>query len=74
MKIGIASDHRGYNLKEQLKAELMKRNFEVVDYGTNNDKSTDKPSICQFEAKNGRIINKFIPYIQIFYQKSSAKF
>lgn len=43
MKIGIASDHRGYNLKEQLKAELMKRNFEVVDYGTNNDKSTDYP-------------------------------
>ena len=41
MKIGIASDHNGFNLKEQLKAELMKRNFEVTDYGTNSDKSTD---------------------------------
>lgn len=43
MKIGIASDHNGFNLKEQLKAELMKRNFEVTDYGTNSDKSTDYP-------------------------------
>ena len=43
MRIGIASDHRGFNLKEQLKAELMKRNFDVTDYGTNSDKSTDYP-------------------------------
>ena len=43
MKIGIASDHNGFNLKEQLKTELMKRNFEVTDYGTNSDKSTDYP-------------------------------
>ena len=33
MKIGFASDHRGYKLKEQLKEELLKRNYEVVDYG-----------------------------------------
>ena len=39
MKIGIASDHRGYKLKEQLKNELAKRNFEVEDYGTNNENS-----------------------------------
>ena len=43
MRIGFASDHRGFNLKEQLKAELTKRNFEVMDYGTNSDKSTDYP-------------------------------
>ncbi len=43
MRIGIASDHRGFNLKEQLKTELMKRNFDVTDYGTNSDKSTDYP-------------------------------
>ena len=29
MKIGFASDHRGYKLKEQLKEELLKRNYEV---------------------------------------------
>ena len=28
MKIGFASDHRGYKLKEQLKEELLKRNYD----------------------------------------------
>lgn len=43
MKIGFASDHRGFNLKGQLIAELTKRNFDVTDFGTNSDKSTDYP-------------------------------
>ena len=43
MKIGFASDHRGYKLKEQLKEELLKRNYEVVDYGTDSEESTDYP-------------------------------
>ena len=42
MKIGIASDHRGYPLKEQIKRELLKE-YEVVDYGTNSTESTDYP-------------------------------
>ncbi len=43
MKIGLASDHRGYKLKEYLKKELEKNNYEVVDFGTNSEESTDYP-------------------------------
>ena len=43
MKIGLASDHRGYKLKEYLKEELTKLNYEVVDFGTNSEISTDYP-------------------------------
>ena len=41
MKIGIASDHRGYDLKEYLKKALT--NYEIVDYGTNSTDSVDYP-------------------------------
>ena len=41
MKIGIASDHRGYKAKEMLKEYLSE--YDVVDYGTNSDESTDFP-------------------------------
>ena len=40
MKIGIASDHRGYKLKEALKENL---DYEFIDYGTDNEESTDYP-------------------------------
>ena len=41
MKIGIASDHRGYKAKEMLKEYLS--DYEIVDYGTDSDESTDFP-------------------------------
>jgi len=34
MKIGIASDHAGYDQKERIKKYL--KNYEVVDFGTDN--------------------------------------
>ena len=40
MKIGIASDHRGYQLKQKLLNEL---NYEIIDYGTISEESTDYP-------------------------------
>lgn len=43
MKIAIASDHRGYKLKEYLKKELTKLNYEIIDFGTNSEESTDYP-------------------------------
>lgn len=43
MKIGIASDHRGYKLKEYLKEVLTNKNYEIVDFGTNSKESTDYP-------------------------------
>ena len=41
MKIGIACDHRGYELKEFLKNNLER--YEVVDYGTDSTESVDYP-------------------------------
>lgn len=43
MKIGIASDHQGYKLKNKLINYLKKQNIEIIDYGTNNEESTDYP-------------------------------
>lgn len=42
MKIGIASDHRGYNLKEQIIEKLIEE-YEIIDCGTNSPESTDYP-------------------------------
>lgn len=43
MKIGIASDHAGYDTKELIKNYLKENNYEVIDYGTFNKESTDYP-------------------------------
>ena len=56
--IGIASDHRGYRLKQKLTKYLSKKGYAVVDYGTDSTKSTDYP-IYGFKLgeaiKNGTI-------------------
>jgi len=41
MKIGIASDHRGFKLKEKLKKYFVKKNIEFIDYGTDSGVSVD---------------------------------
>lgn len=41
MKIGIASDHRGYKLKKEIINNL--KEFEFIDYGTTSDESVDYP-------------------------------
>ena len=43
MKIGLASDHRGYPLKELIKKELEKKEYEIIDYGTDTRESVDYP-------------------------------
>ena len=42
MIIAIASDHRGYKLKEELVDELEKK-YKVLDLGTNSEESVDFP-------------------------------
>ena len=42
MKIIIASDHRGYRLKEEIKKDLGTK-YEFIDLGTNSEKSVDYP-------------------------------
>lgn len=41
MKIGIASDHRGFKLKEKTKKYLLKKKIEFIDYGTDSEISVD---------------------------------
>lgn len=43
MKIGIASDHRGYKLKAKIVAYLQKKGVEVDDVGTFSTESVDYP-------------------------------
>jgi len=40
-RIPIASDHAGFELKEQLRAALARRGFDVEDLGPASDASTD---------------------------------
>lgn len=43
MKIGLSADHGGFNLKNSIKEHLVKNGYQVVDYGTNDEKSVDYP-------------------------------
>ena len=54
MKIGFASDHRGYKLKEELIKYFKDNNYEIVDYGTNSEESTDYPDYGFILGKNVR--------------------
>ena len=41
MKIGIANDHRGVNLKKKIMNYLHEKDILCVDYGTNSEESCD---------------------------------
>ena len=41
MKIGVASDHAGYEYKNRLAELLTKKGYDVADYGTYSDVSCD---------------------------------
>lgn len=59
MKIGITSDHGGYNLKTKL-IKYLKNKYEVVDYGTYGLESVDYPD---FAFKLGEaIVNEDISF------------
>jgi len=53
----IGSDHAGFELKEELKAILIKNGYSVNDYGTHSLESTDYPDYAHATAqgvlKNG---------------------
>ena len=60
MKIGIANDHRGLNLKNYLKDELTKLGYEIINYGTDTEESVDYPD---YAFKLGEsIVNKEVDY------------
>ena len=51
MKIGIANDHGGYELKFQLIKKLEEKGYEIINYGSNNNERVDYPvyafKLCQ---------------------------
>ncbi|MFH1519132.1 MAG: ribose 5-phosphate isomerase B [Candidatus Omnitrophota bacterium] len=58
MKIGIASDHRGFKLKNSLLKYLIEREHEVIDFGTYSQDPCDYPDYtypASEAVKNKRI-------------------
>ncbi len=47
MKVGVASDHAGFALKESMKAEIAALGHEVVDLGTHSTESVDYPDFAE---------------------------
>lgn len=43
MRIAIASDHAGFDLKEYLKQYLEEKGYEFLDFGTHSEASCDYP-------------------------------
>ena len=51
MKIAIASDHAGYEIKEQVRHHISAMGHDVVDCGTNGLESVDYPQFAAAAAK-----------------------
>lgn len=49
-KIGIASDHAGYEMKEFLIGYLDSKGYDVYDFGTDSPESTDYPDYAHHLA------------------------
>jgi ribose 5-phosphate isomerase B len=47
MIISISSDHRGFELKERIKEYLIRKNFKVLDFGTDSNASVDYPDFAK---------------------------
>lgn len=60
MKIGIANDHRGYELKQFLKERLQELGYEVLDYGTFSTDSVDYPEYAFKLSTN--VVEKNVDY------------
>ena len=46
MKIGICSDHAGFQYKEKLAAWLRSNGYDVLDFGTDSEISMDYPDVA----------------------------
>lgn len=51
MKIAVASDHAGFQLKERIAAALKADGHEVVDFGTESEESVDYPDFAEPAAR-----------------------
>ena len=50
-RVLLASDHAGFNLKEEIKKFLIKKRKEVLDLGTKNAKSVDYPDYAHLLSR-----------------------
>ncbi len=50
MRLGFASDHGGFDLKERLKAWALAHGYEVVDFGTEGPAAVDYPDFAHRAA------------------------
>ncbi len=51
MKISLASDHAGFQMKEEVKKYLSSNGYEVIDYGTFSEESMDYPDTVKLAAR-----------------------
>jgi ribose 5-phosphate isomerase B len=51
MKIAIAADHAGFELKQRLRDRLSSQGHQVQDFGTDNGESTDYPDYAAVVAR-----------------------
>jgi len=55
MKIALAADHGGYDLKNKIAAHLKERGIDYIDFGTNSPESVNYPDyarpVCEAVAK-----------------------
>lgn len=52
MKLSIASDHAGFNLKQEVVAHLREQGHEVLDLGTNSTDPVDYPDFAEAVGKS----------------------
>ena len=51
MRVAIASDHGGFEQKQELAAFLTESGYEVMDFGPDNDESVDYPDFALLVAQ-----------------------
>jgi ribose 5-phosphate isomerase B len=62
MKIAVASDHRGFDAKEQVKAQVAQMGHECLDFGTGSNNPVDYPDLAYVAAQavSGRQVDRAI--------------
>lgn len=51
MKIALGSDHAGWDYKERIRRELEKLGHEILDFGTDSEKTVDYPKFIRPAAR-----------------------
>ena len=63
MRVGIASDHRGFETKEKMTKYLIEKGYDVIDYGTYSKDRTDYTKYGFILGEN--VSNKTVEYVKM---------